>query len=182
VSTIAGTKVPKPTRISGRIMSGLVIVSLLFEGAIRLVPWQVIIDGMNRPGSGVSETLARSLGLITLVCTLLYSVPPTSILGAILLTGYLGGVVVSHVHIDSPLFTHLLFEVYIGLMVWSAIHLRNTAEFTMLPQRDATNVIWTMYGPAACMSRLMQVFFNLDQMIGKDFKAGRVNLKKLTEM
>ena len=57
----------------------------------------------------------------------------------------------------------------------------NTAEFTMLPQGDATNLTWTMVGPAPLMSRLMQVFINLDQMIGKDFEAGLANLKKLTE-
>ncbi|MCC8983631.1 SRPBCC family protein [Bradyrhizobium acaciae] len=57
----------------------------------------------------------------------------------------------------------------------------NTAEFTMLPQGDATSVTWTMYGPAVFMSKVMQVFINLDHMIGKDFEAGLANLKKLTE-
>ena len=57
----------------------------------------------------------------------------------------------------------------------------NTAEFTMLPQDDATNVSWAMYGTAPFMSKLMQVFMNIDNMIGKDFEAGLANLKKLTE-
>jgi carbon monoxide dehydrogenase subunit G len=57
----------------------------------------------------------------------------------------------------------------------------NTAEFTMLPQGDATNLTWAMAGPAPFMSRLMQVFISLDHMIGKDFEAGLANLKKLTE-
>src|ERR1700716_640949 len=57
----------------------------------------------------------------------------------------------------------------------------NTAEFTMLPQGDATNVTWIMYGPAVFISRLMQVFMNLDNMIGKDFEIGLANLKRLTE-
>lgn len=57
----------------------------------------------------------------------------------------------------------------------------NTAEFTMLPQGDATNVTWTMYGPAAFMSKVMQVFMNLDHMIGKDFEVGLANLKTLAE-
>jgi uncharacterized protein YndB with AHSA1/START domain len=57
----------------------------------------------------------------------------------------------------------------------------NTAEFTMLPQGDATTVTWTMYGPAVFMSKVMQVFMNLDHMIGRDFEAGLANLKKLTE-
>jgi Polyketide cyclase / dehydrase and lipid transport len=57
----------------------------------------------------------------------------------------------------------------------------NTAEFTMLPQGDATNVIWAMHGPAPCLSRVMQVFINMDHMIGKDFEIGLANLKRLTE-
>jgi hypothetical protein len=57
----------------------------------------------------------------------------------------------------------------------------NTAEFTFVPQGDATLVTWAMYGPAPLMSRLMQVFIDMDTMIGKDFEAGLVNLKKLTE-
>jgi len=57
----------------------------------------------------------------------------------------------------------------------------NTAEFTMLPQGDATSVTWTMYGPAPFMSKVMQVFMSMDNMIGKDFETGLANLKKLTE-
>jgi uncharacterized protein YndB with AHSA1/START domain len=57
----------------------------------------------------------------------------------------------------------------------------NTAEFTMLPQGNATNVAWQMHGPAPFMSRLMQVFMNMDNMIGKDFEIGLANLKRLTE-
>jgi hypothetical protein len=57
----------------------------------------------------------------------------------------------------------------------------NTAEFTMLPQGDVTNLTWTMHGPAVLMSKVMQVFMNLDHMIGRDFEAGLANLKKLAE-
>jgi uncharacterized protein YndB with AHSA1/START domain len=57
----------------------------------------------------------------------------------------------------------------------------NTAEFTMQPQGDATNVTWLMHGPAPFMSRLMQVFMSMDNMIGKDFEIGLANLKRLTE-
>ena len=75
----------------GRVLSGLVILFLLFDGAIKLVPWPVVTETMDRIGYGSSETLARGLGIIAIVCTVLYAIPPTSILGAILLTGYLGG-------------------------------------------------------------------------------------------
>jgi DoxX-like family len=118
---------------SGRVVSGLVIVFLLFDGAIKLVPWPVVTETMDRMGYGSSETLARSLGLITLVCTVLYAVPPTSILGAILLTGYLGGAIASHVRIGSPLFSHVLFGFYLGLMVWGGLWLRDRNLRALLP-------------------------------------------------
>ncbi len=96
----------RSARWTGRIMSGFVIVFLMIDGAIKLVPWPIVTETMDQMGYGSSETLARSLGVITIVCTVLYSIPPTSILGAILLTGYLGGAMASHVRIGSPLFTH----------------------------------------------------------------------------
>jgi hypothetical protein len=133
--TIAETEISKPARIIGRALSGLVVVFLLFDGAIKLVPWPVVTETMDRMGYGSSETLARSLGIITIVCTLLYSVPPTSILGAILLTGYLGGAIASHVRIGSPLFTHTLFGVYLGLMVWGGLYLRDGNLRGLIPFR-----------------------------------------------
>src|SRR5207253_10627312 len=92
MTTIAETApVSKPALWLGRALSGLVILFLLFDGAIKLVPWPVVTETMDRIGYGSSETLARSLGIITVACTVLYAIPPTSMVGAILLTGYLGG-------------------------------------------------------------------------------------------
>ncbi|WP_338829060.1 DoxX family protein [Bradyrhizobium sp. 27S5] len=133
--TIVDAEISKPARITGRVMSGVVVLFLLFDGAIKLVPLSVVTETMDRMGYGASDTLARSLGIITIVCTLLYSVPPTSILGAILLTGYLGGAIASHVRIDSPLFTHTLFGLYLGLMVWGGLYLRDGNLRAMLPFR-----------------------------------------------
>ena len=133
--TIVDTEVSKPARITGHFMSGVVILFLLFDGAIRLVPLPVVTETMDKMGWGASDTLARSLGIITIVCTLLYSVPPTSILGAILLTGYLGGAIASHLRIGSPLFTHTLFGLYLGLMVWGGLYLRDGNLRALLPFR-----------------------------------------------
>ncbi|MES5488499.1 DoxX family protein [Bradyrhizobium sp. INPA03-11B] len=135
MSTIVETEVSKPARITGRVMSGVVVLFLLFDGAIKLVPLPVVTETMDKMGWGASDTLARSLGIITIVCTLLYSVPPTSILGAILLTGYLGGAIASHVRIGSPLFTHTLFGLYLGLMVWGGLYLRDGNLRALLPFR-----------------------------------------------
>ena len=117
----------------GRILSGLAILFLLFDGAVKLVPLGVVTEAMDRLGYGASETLARSLGAITVVCTLLYAVPPTSFVGAILLTGYLGGAIASHVRIADPLFTHVLFGFYLGLMVWGGLWLRDPRLRQLLP-------------------------------------------------
>jgi len=134
MSDIAETvPVSKSARVLGRILSGLVIVFLLLDGAIKLVPWPVVTETMDKMGYGSSESLARSLGVITVVCTVLYSIPPTSILGAILLTGYLGGAIASHVRIGSPLFSHTLFGLYLGLMVWGGLWLRDRNLRSLLP-------------------------------------------------
>ena len=77
--------------------------------------------------------------------------------------------------------TSALSKIVIKLDFFKPFEGHNTAEFTMLPQGDATHLTWVMHGPANFMSRLIQVFMNLDNMIGKDFEAGLANLKKLTE-
>ncbi len=132
--TVIAETVPasKPARWIGRALSALVIVFLMFDGAIT---WPVVTETMDRMGYGSSETLARSLGLITIICTVLYSIPPTSILGAILLTGYLGGAMASHVRIGSPLFTHTLFGLYLGLMLWGGLWLRDRSLRELIPFR-----------------------------------------------
>ena len=136
MSTIAETApVSKPARWLGRVLSGLVIAFMLFDGAIKLVPWPIVTETMDRIGYGSSETLARSQGLITIVCTVLYAIPPTSIVGAILLTGYLGGAMASHLRIGSPLFSHMLFGFYLGLMVWGGLRLRDGNLRTLIPFR-----------------------------------------------
>ena len=136
MTAIADTRpVSTPARWAGRILSGLVILFLMVDGAIKLVPWPVVTETMDKMGYGSSETLARSLGVITIVCTVLYSIPPTSILGAILLTGYLGGAMASHVRIGSPLFSHTLFGLYLGLMVWGGLWLRDRNLQALIPFR-----------------------------------------------
>jgi hypothetical protein len=134
--TIAETApVSKSALWTGRALSGLVILFLLFDGAIKLVPWPIVTETMDKIGYGSSESLARTLGAITIACTVLYAIPPTSILGAMLLTGYLGGAMASHVRIDSPLFSHILFGFYLGLMLWGGLWLRDRRLRSLIPFR-----------------------------------------------
>ena len=72
-------------------------------------------------------------------------------------------------------------KIVIKLDFLAPFEAHNTAEFTMLPQGDATTVAWLMHGPAPFMNKMMQVFMNLDHMIGKDFEVGLANLKRITE-
>ncbi len=99
-------------------MQTIQILFLLLDGIVKLAPWRIVTESMDRIGYGTSESLARSLGAIAVVGAGLYVFPPTAILGAILLTGYPGGAMASHVRIGSPLFSHILFGFYLGVMVW----------------------------------------------------------------
>jgi len=118
---------------TGRIVSGLVVAFLLVDGAIKLVPIAVVTETMAQLGWPASDTLARVLGVLTLAGTILYALPRTSMLGAILLTGYLGGAVATHVRVGSPLLSHTLFGVYIGLLVWGGLYLRDRRLRALIP-------------------------------------------------
>jgi len=120
---------------AGRILSGIVIVFLLFDGAIKLVPHAVVTETMQQLGYPPSVETARILGVLTLVCAALYAYPRTSVLGAILLTGYLGGAMATHFRVGSPLFSHLLFGFYLGLMVWGGLYLRDARLRALIPFR-----------------------------------------------
>src|ERR1700754_739129 len=93
---------------TGRVMSGLVVLFLTMDGAIKLVPIQPVTDSLRELGYPTSDSFARFLGVVTLFCTALYSWPRTSILGAVLLTGMMGGAIATHLRIGDPLFSHTL--------------------------------------------------------------------------
>jgi hypothetical protein len=116
---------------AGRVMSGIVILFLLLDGAMKLIPLDVVLKA-SEP-LGIPGSLARTLGVLTLVCTLLYAFPRTAVLGAILLTGYLGGAVSAHLRVGDPLFTHVLFGVYLGLMAWGGLYLRDARLRALIP-------------------------------------------------
>ncbi len=118
---------------TGRIFSGLVIVFFLLDAAIKIPPLQPVIDTMAALGWPADAGTARLLGLLMLGPILLYAYPPTALLGAILVTAYLGGAVATHARIGSPLFTHTLFGVYIGLLAWAGLWLRDARLRALLP-------------------------------------------------
>lgn len=135
-NTTGATALPgKAARITGWALSGLLIAFLTFDGAIKLVPLQVVLDTSAQLGLPADPTSARILGVLTLLCTLLYAIPRTAILGAIVLTAYLGGAIATHFSAGSPLFSHLLFGVYLGLFVWGGLWFRDGRVRAMIPLR-----------------------------------------------
>ena len=120
---------------AGRIISALVVAFLLFDGAIKLIPLDVVITTSQE--LGIPTRLARTLGVLTIACTLLYAYPRTAVLGAILLTGYLGGAIYVQVRAGSPMLSHTLFGVYLGLFAWGGLWLRDARLRALIPwQRD----------------------------------------------
>jgi hypothetical protein len=119
----------------GRILSGVVVLFLVMDGVIKLVPIAAVTETMQQLGFSGTIAQARGLGVLTLICAALYAIPRTSVLGAVLLTGLLGGAMATHLRVDSPLFSHLLFGLYVGLMAWGGLYLRDPALRALLPMR-----------------------------------------------
>ncbi len=107
---------------SGRIMTALPVLFLLLDAGIHIANIPVVVETMA--GLGWAADKGPLLGIIELICLALYIMPRTSIIGAILLTGYLGGAVATNVRVDNPLFSHELFPVYIGVLLWGGLYLR----------------------------------------------------------
>ena len=125
------------TRRISYVMSGLVIAFMVFDGGIKLVPLDVVMESTDELGYPATAPLARGLGLLGLFCTALYAYPRTSVLGAILLTAYMGGTFASHLRIGNPIFTHMLFGVYLALLAWGGLYLRDPRLRALLPIRTS---------------------------------------------
>ena len=115
----------------GRILSGFMVLFLLFDGIIKFMKIQPVIDTFAQLGWPIK--FAVPIGIIDVACAVLYAIPRTAVLGALLLTGLLGGAIATHVRIESPLFSHTLFGVYMGLVAWGALYLREPRLRALLP-------------------------------------------------
>lgn len=107
---------------AGRVISGLPALFLLVDGAMKLVKPAVVVDATVK--LGYSESAIIPIGVVLIVCTILYLIPKTSVLGAILLTGYLGGAVATHVRVNEGVFP-IVFPVIFGVLLWLGLYLRN---------------------------------------------------------
>lgn len=127
---------PEPVqrdRIIGWVLSGVVILFVAMDAGGKIFAPAVMIA--NSPPLGIpAETgLYQQLGAILAVCGLLYAVPRTAVLGAILLTGYLGGAVAMHFRVGSPLASHTLFGVYLGVLAWGGLWFRDPRVRALIP-------------------------------------------------
>lgn len=124
---------PAAARRTGASLSLLLILLLLVDVVTKFLQPVPVVEEFKRLGLPLS--LAPTLGYLLLLSTLLYAFPRTCVLGAILLTGYLGGAVVTHLRNGDPLFSHVLFPVYLGVAAWAGIFLRDGRMRELIPLR-----------------------------------------------
>jgi DoxX-like family len=117
----------------GRILSGVAVAFLIFDSVGKLLQVQPVIDGTRELGYPVDVVFG--LGVTLASCVLVYLIPRTSVLGAVLLTGYLGGAVATHVRVGNPLLTHTLFPIYVAAFIWGGLVLRDVRLRVFLPWR-----------------------------------------------
>jgi hypothetical protein len=118
---------------TGRALSASAILFLAFDSLGKLLEVAPVIEGST--ALGYPASVVFGLGVSLLLCVVAYAIPRTSVLGAVLLTGYLGGAIATHVRVENPLFTHTLFPVYVAAFVWGGIFLRETRLRALLPWR-----------------------------------------------
>jgi len=113
----------KKTAWAGRIISAVPVLFLVFDGAMKLMNAAPVVEAQNQ--LGIPQNLTLSIGILELACVLVYAIPGSSIVGAILLTGYLGGATAIQLRVGNPLFTHLLFPAYVGAFLCGGLYLRD---------------------------------------------------------
>jgi hypothetical protein len=119
---------------AGRILAGVAVLFLLFDTLIKVLRLVPAVEGTTQLGYPAESVPA--IGLIELLCLGAYVFPRTAIPGAVLLTGYLGGAVATHVRVGNPLLTHVLFPIYVAVLIWGGLYLRDErVRALLLPRR-----------------------------------------------
>jgi DoxX-like protein len=117
-------------------LSTMAVLFLLFDSTGKLLKVAPVVAGTEQ--LGYPESVIRTLGVILLLCVITYVIPRFSIVGAVLLTGYLGGAIATHVRVGSPLLTHVLFPIYLGVFIWGGLLLRDARLPRLLFARGKT--------------------------------------------
>jgi hypothetical protein len=111
------------------------VLFLVMDSVMKLLAMPVVLSTSAELGFPGTPALAHTLGVILLICTALYVYPRTAVLGAVLLTAFLGGTVATHLRVGNPLFTHMLFGVYLGMLLWAGLYLRDASLRALFPWR-----------------------------------------------
>jgi hypothetical protein len=132
--TDAGAVIPnKRKTIAGIVLSTLGAMFMLFDAVLHLLVITPVVIAFNQLGYPLG--VSRTLGVIELACAILYLIPRTSVLGAVLLTGYLGGAIATQVRVGAPLLSTGLFPIYIALFLWGGLYLRDARLRSVFPIR-----------------------------------------------
>jgi hypothetical protein len=118
---------------TGRVMSTLAVLFLLFDSVGKLLRLTPVVEGTTKIGFPVAAIVP--IGIVLLACTTIYLIPRTAILGAILLTGYLGGAIATQVRVGAPLFGYVLFPIYFAALIWGGLFLRDARTRALLASR-----------------------------------------------
>jgi DoxX-like family len=121
---------------TGRVLSALAVLFLIFDSVLKLIKPAMVVEGTVK--LGYSASMITPLGIVLLSCVALYCIPATRVLGAILLTGYLGGAVATHVRVGDPLFSHVLSPIYVALLLWLGLYFRDPELRSFVPLRRAS--------------------------------------------
>lgn len=116
---------------TSRILSGIVILFMLFDSIFKLAASNLVME--SSPDLGFQAHHIIPMGVLGLIPTILYLIPRTAILGVVLLTAYFGGAIATHFRLDNPLFSHTLFPVYLALLAWGGLWLRNEGLRMLVP-------------------------------------------------
>ena len=125
---------------TGRALSGFALLFFAMDGAIKIFAQPMVARASAPLGWPADPGTIYMLAALLLGPALLYAIPRTTVLGAILLTGYLGGAVATHVRVGSPIFSHALFGVYLGVIVWGGLWLRDPRLRALIPLRAAETI------------------------------------------
>ena len=120
---------------AGRILSGLAVLFFLFDSITKLMRVNAVVQGLVQMGYPVR--FVPIIGAILLACVIVYLIPRTSILGAVLLTGYLGGAIASNLRVEAPLFTYVLAPLYFAVLVWGGLYLRDDRVRALIATRPS---------------------------------------------
>ena len=115
----------KKMKITGWILSILAILLLLADGFAKLIKPEPVVQATLQ--LGYPESTITTIGILVIICAIIYAIPRSALLGAILLTGFLGGAIATHFRINNPLFSHTLFPVYVLLFIWLGLYLRSAS-------------------------------------------------------